>query len=253
MKMTFLTNKIKLDGYEKSIDNLVGDREKKILLYGAGKAFEEFIKAFPQFLKLNIIAVADKKFIKTGKFKGIKTIPPSEIPNMDFDIVLVTLLYAKPIVRFLKEDLHIEKEIQVMAGVDDEQERSFMNYLEGLNFEKTLAKMSKKLKNKKIMLYGAGSFFEAIKKHYDISNLNIIGIADKKYETNKDEKEFLGYKTFAPGDIAKENPDYVLVSTLKFVNIVDFLACELLKNTKIKVRPLVTLPFFKLIKEIWNS
>lgn len=251
--MSFLIRKIKKDGYEETINKLIENKEKKFLLYGAGIAFMEFLKAFPEFLKLNIVAVADKKFTKIGKIKGIKAIPPSEIPNLDFDMILITLDCTKPIIRFLKEDLHVDKEVKALIEEESYHEREFVGYLDGLNFEKTLAQLSKKLKNKKVMLYGSGVFFETIKKYYDVSKLNIIGIADKKYETDKETKEILGYKTYAPNEIIDAKPDYVVVSTLKFVNIIDYLACDLLKDTKIKVVPLVKLPFIKLIKEIWNS
>lgn len=251
--MSFLVRKVKRDGYENTINNLIDNKEKKILLYGAGIAFQEFIKEFPEFLKLNIVGISDIKFTSKGKFKGMIAIPPAEIVNSDFDMIIVTNERFEPIVDYLKNKLGIQKEIKVFVKENMPQERDFINYLDGVNFEKTLAKMSKKLRNKKVMLYGAGTFFETIKEYYDISKLNIIGIADKKYETDKETKEFLGYKTYAPNEIIEEKPDYVVVSTLKFVNIIDFLTCELLKDTKIKVIPLVTLPFIKLIKEIWNS
>lgn len=128
----------------------------------------------------------------------------------------------------------------------------YLDYLKKYNFEKQLKKLNKKLKGKKVVLYGAGAFFEALNANYDLSGLNVVALGDKRFEDVR-ESEFLGYKTCVPDDIQDINPDVVLVSTLEFVNLMDFLACELLVDTKIKVKPLVKLPFFKLIKEIWNS
>lgn len=251
--MSFLVRKVRRDGYQNTINSLIDNKEKKVLLYGAGIAFQEFINEFPEFLKFNIVAISDQKFTSKGKFKGMVSIPPSEIANFDFDLIIVTNERFEPILKFLKTELNIQKEIKPFVKENSAEERQFINYLDGLNFEKTLEKLSKKLKDKKIMLYGAGSFIQVIKDYYDISKLNIVGIADKKIETDKEMKEFLGYKTYAPSEIIGVNPDYVVVSTLKFVNIIDFLSCELLKDTKIKVIPLVKLPFIKLVKEIWNS
>lgn len=128
----------------------------------------------------------------------------------------------------------------------------YLDYLKKYNFEKQLKKLNKKLAGKKVVLYGAGVFFGILSANYDLSGLNIVAIADKRFEDDIS-GEFLGYKTCAPKNIEELNPDVVLVSTLEFVNLMDFLLCELLVDTKIKVKPLVKLPFFKLIKEIWNS
>ena len=50
-----------------------------------------------------------------------------------------------------------------------------------LKFEKHLEKLQKKFKNKKIALYGAGIMLDYIIQNYDMSGLNIIAAADKKF------------------------------------------------------------------------
>lgn len=251
--MSFLVRKVRKDGYENIINNLIDNKEKRILLYGAETAFQEFIKEFPEFLKLNIVGISDEKFTSKRKFKGMVTIPPSKINYYNFDIVIITNEDYENIEYFLKNKLNIQKEIKILVKENIPQERDFVNYLDSLNFEKTLAKMSKKLNGKKVMLYGAGAFFHVVNDYYDISKLNAIGIADRRYKTDKNTKELLGYKTYAPDEMIEAKPDYVIVSTLKFVNMIDFLTCELLEDTKIKVIPLIKLPFIKLLKEVWNS
>ena len=54
-------------------------------------------------------------------------------------------------------------------------------------------------------------YFRAIQNHYDLSELNIIAIADKKFinpNTNID----VGYKKISPLEIANLKPDIVLLT-----------------------------------------
>ena len=46
-------------------------------------------------------------------------------------------------------------------------------------------------------------------------------------------------------------PDYLLIATLKYMNIIENFICNDFKNEKIKIIPLVKAPIFKLLKEIW--
>ena len=82
--------------------------------------------------------------------------------------------------------------------------------------------------------------------------MNIIGIADKRFEKNKEEKEFLGYKTYAPQEIKEVNPDYVLVATKIYIEVVKDLYEDILQGTNIKIKPLLKKPFFVLLREIWK-
>ena len=55
-----------------------------------------------------------------------------------------------------------------------------------VDFEKALLNTIEKLQGKKVLIYGAGEGFQALNKKYKFSaKLNIIGIADKKFEENK--------------------------------------------------------------------
>ena len=57
-----------------------------------------------------------------------------------------------------------------------------MEFFNDNNAQKQIDKLAKKFKNKKVVIYGAGIYFQIIKNNFDISKLNIIGIADKKFE-----------------------------------------------------------------------
>ena len=118
-------------------------------------------------------------------------------------------------------------------------------------FEKQLEKYKKKLKNKKIVLYGTGKFLETIKANYDLSGLNIIGISDQKYSENDNEKEEYGYKIILLENIANYIPDYIMVSTLNTREIIEGLEHYIFRNTKIKIVPLVNKPFLLRLKSFF--
>ncbi|MBQ8476801.1 hypothetical protein IJ531_07050 [bacterium] len=122
--------------------------------------------------------------------------------------------------------------------------------LEKYNFQKQLTKLNKKLKDKRIIMYGAGSFLKTIKEHYDLSNLNIIGISDNKYQKDDEGKIDFDYKIIPSFKIKEYCPDYIIISALKYMDIMLNFKTNKLKGTKIKVLPLCDKPFLSLLKEI---
>ena len=124
----------------------------------------------------------------------------------------------------------------------------FINYLERINFQKHLNKLAKKLKDKTIIIYGAGAFFNALNEKYDLSVLNIIAIADRKFINHEPELQYAGYKACAPDEITSLKPDYVLVSMLYFVSVIEDLEETCLRSSKIKIKPLINKPFIKILK-----
>ena len=233
------------------IDNL---KEKKVLLYGAGEGFIALNKKYNFKENWNIVAIADKKFEKKRKkyFEGIKTVIPDNIPNEDFDFIVITNETTRGILNYLCYRLEInENKIKRIFKEDIEEETFNFNYLFKLKFNKTLPRIIKKLKGKRVLLYGAGAFLQLIKKHFDLSGLDIIGISDKRFEEEKPE-EWQGYKTYCPDEIKELNPDYVMVTTKFYVSIIKDLYYNKLKDTDIKIAPLVKKPFITILKEIWR-
>ena len=250
------------DYFKKSCEDIIEElKGKKVLLYGAGEGYLELEKKYKFREKLNIIGISDLKFaskdrkvIKENKklFKDIKMVEPSDIPNEEFDTILVTNEYARPIIRYLV-NLELGEEVIKPLFVQEIIDESInLTYLYRHKFDKTLPKLIKKLKGKKVLLYGAGAYLETIKKYFDISGLNIIGISDRRFAYNKEETEFLGYKTYSPEEIVELKPDYVVVSTKFYINIVESLYENTLKNTNIKIKPLVSKSFWTLFKEAMN-
>ncbi len=85
-------------------------------------------------------------------------------------------------------------------------------YLVKTNFQKRIDKLAEKYKNKKIMIYGASVAFDIIKRKFDLSRFNIIGIADQKFN---DGAKYAGYLTYTPYTFFKKNPDIVLIAMIE--------------------------------------
>lgn len=121
-------------------------------------------------------------------------------------------------------------------------------FLEKINAQKQIDKFEKKYKNKKIILYGAGIFAKTLIDNYNLSNLNIIGITDKKFENNKSET-YLNFKTYTPEELKEIDYDILFLSVLNIENILkSFSTSNILKSIKnknIKIR------HFK--KTFWNK
>ena len=86
-----------------------------------------------------------------------------------------------------------------------------IKFLQKKNFQKRIDKLAKKYADKKVMIYGAGMGFIAVKENYDLSKLNIIGVADKKFDNDG---EFMGYKTYESDSFMSQKPDIVLIGII---------------------------------------
>ena len=131
-----------------------------------------------------------------------------------------------------------------------------MNQLQHIqlhNFDKQLLSHSKKYKNKKVVLYGAGTFFNIIKKNYDLSLLNIIAVADLNFSglDLDSEKTYMGYKCVAPECIHILNPDIVLISVENTFLIERYFHIKLFKQTDktFRYRPIYEPPLSQKFEE----
>lgn len=76
---------------------------------------------------------------------------------------------------------------------------------------KRINTLKKKIKNKRILVYGTGKFFSNAYNNHNLSDLNIVGVVDKKYELNNSIKEDFGYKVIRMSEIYKQDIDYILI------------------------------------------
>lgn len=129
----------------------------------------------------------------------------------------------------------------------------FKTHLDKIGFEKYLKKLKNKIKDKKVIIYGAGTYFQYILENYDIKSLNIIGISDLKFSKEQEGQDFLGYKIIPKEKIIEYNPDFVIVATLRYMGIIEDFVLNLFEGTKIKVYPLARIPLLQAIKSIWSK
>jgi len=106
-----------------------------------------------------------------------------------------------------------------------------LKYFHEVNAQKQINKLAKKYKNKKIVIYGAGEYFRLLKENFDLSNLNIIAIADKKFEISK-ENNWTEYKALIPEELKEYDFDVILVALFDDVAVCDYLEYYLLLDTK---------------------
>ena len=240
-----------IDNAEQIINDL---KDKKVIIYGAGAGFFALDKTYNFKQKLNVVAISDKKFEKEKDGKtGLKEIAPNEISSVDYDFILITNEKARQIRTFLEYKLNIQEGVIKQLFIEDiKDESANLNYLYKQKFDKTLPKLIKKLKGKKVVLYGAGIYLEVINKYFDLSQIDVIGIADKRFTDEESSDYFLGYKVYTPKQIKDLKPDYVIVATRYYVSVIEDLYYKTLKDTGIKIRPLVKKSFLTLLKEIWQ-
>jgi len=143
-----------------------------------------------------------------------------------------------------------EKKITILENETIFEAEENLEYLEKFKFSKTLKTLKRKLKNKTIIIYGAGAFFELIQKYYDLSDLNIIGISDRRFEEHSEKETAFGYKVYAPNEISTVNPDYILVATKNYMTIIEDLYYNIAKHSKTKIKVMVAKNFWTLLKEI---
>ena len=121
-------------------------------------------------------------------------------------------------------------------------------YLEEINAQKQIDKLAKKYKNKKILMYGAGSYFQLICEKYDLSNLNIIAIDSESNKTP--------YKAIKPSEMKYYDYDVIVVSLLNDLSVAKSIDKDILQNSQNQNKPIVPLlsPTFKyLIKLYFNK
>ena len=120
----------------------------------------------------------------------------------------------------------------------------FKEYFKTYNAQEKIDKLAKRYKNRKIVLYGAGQFAEALFEDYDLSKLNIVAVCDKKFE-DEEKRSFYNFKCIPPAELGDFDCNLILISNFdykKFINIVDDVLYRT-KNAPIEIRPLIRLTF----------
>lgn len=130
-----------------------------------------------------------------------------------------------------------------------------LKYLKENNAQKQIDKLAKKLKGKKIAIYGAGEYFELIEKNYDLSELNIVAIADLKFETDKDSNN-TSYKPIAPNELKDLDIDVIVMALINDINVLKIVDEKILKGSKnenVRIMPLISPTLKYIIKLYFNK
>lgn len=131
---------------------------------------------------------------------------------------------------------------------------NFKEYLEKKKAQKLIDKIASQYENKKVVLYGAGLFAGDLFRNYDFSKLNIIGVADKKFQDNY-EGDFYGYPKLGSDDLLETDFDLLLITTYDDTYIKDFIKNDLFsaEDKKFEIKTLVKLSLFEYIRALCKS
>lgn len=132
---------------------------------------------------------------------------------------------------------------------------NFIKYFKEVNAQRQINKLARKFKNKKIAIYGAGEYFKVLYDNFDLSKLNVVAIADKKFETNKD-SNYTSWQALAPDELKEYDFDIILVALYDDSSLMDYLEYELLINTENegkKVLSIIEPTFLYIIKVLLSK
>lgn len=128
----------------------------------------------------------------------------------------------------------------------------YLQFYKEINVQKQINKLAKKYKNQKIIVYGAGLMSRILFQNFDLSCLNIVGVADSKYTKNSTES-FWGHKTINSAELKDFDFDVILIAVKEKKKILENIKYNILINTKNEdkeVKSFLELPVNFMIKQI---
>ena len=131
---------------------------------------------------------------------------------------------------------------------------NFKEYLKKKKAQNAIDKIATEYENKNIVIYGADLFAGDLFRNYDLSKLNIIGVADKAFQDNT-EGNYYDYPKLSPDDLLETDFDLLLITAYDDMEIKQFLKKELFQgeDIKFKVKSLINLSLFAYIRGIING
>lgn len=239
-----LSNYFKLKTKTVSFDNntkeiLSSLKNKRVLICGNEEQISEVdnMYQFSKYLSVRAILTTNKKKQKT-KDSMYEFITLNQIKNIDYEIILICDEFPEKVHDMIAEYIkNTDRVIYLFNQITDEVNN--IHFAIKNHLDKRINYLSKKLKNKKVLFYGAGAFFSLINEFYDLSPIQAIGVVDKKAEVYNAETNICGYKLYSPSEIKNLNPDYIVVTTRIYVITAKQVYMQYLKDTNIKLIPLV--------------
>lgn len=127
----------------------------------------------------------------------------------------------------------------------------YLKYYKRVNAQKQIDKLSKKYKDKKIIVYGAGIMSQLLFENYDVSKLNIVGVCDKKYD--EEAGKFYNYNGIGIKELKNLKFDIVLILVLRETEITENLKDRILINTineNAIIEPFIKISFWQCIRAL---
>ena len=140
-----------------------------------------------------------------------------DIPNLtsnakDADIILTFVKNFGKALNYLEKEFSItqkDKKIYNMFEDNIQQEYHYYKLLNEGHFKEKL----NDLKDKKCVIYGAGTLFNIIDSYFSLDNIDIQGISDKKFECS-DFVSVSGFKAIRPDKLKNLSLDKILLTTV---------------------------------------
>lgn len=131
---------------------------------------------------------------------------------------------------------------------------NFKSYLKKKKAQDVIDEFVKEYEGKTVVLYGVDLFTGDLFRNYDLSKLNIIGMADSTFERHK-EGDFYWYKKFEPKELLDLEFDLLLITTYDDIEHKTYIRKELFKDKemKFKIKTLITMNFFEYVKGLFNG
>ena len=131
---------------------------------------------------------------------------------------------------------------------------NFKEYLMKKKAQNAIDKIATEYKDKKIVVFGADLFAADLFRNYNLSKLNIIGVADKTFKDDN-EGQYYDYPKLTPDDLLETDFNLLLIVAYDDTGIKQFLKKELFQGEDIKfnVKTLIRLSLFEYIKGTVNG
>jgi len=245
--------KINTEEFKENVKQIISEfKGNRVLICGESEGFKYLDKQYKfsrEFSITGFVCTNDKR-----NDTGIQTVDFSDISKQEIDFILITGEDSDCILNKFPCDFDMNKipvKSLFIESIKDGKQN--LEYLLKYKFDKYLPILVKKLKGKTAIFYGAGVYLELIQHYFDISELNVIGITDRKYKDVSDEQEIYGYKICKFEQITELNPDYVIITAKRFIPIWESLYFGFLEKTKIKIIPILKKNIFALLCEMADS
>ncbi|MBR2069432.1 MAG: PIG-L family deacetylase [Candidatus Gastranaerophilales bacterium] len=197
--------------YFEDITDVVEDKKRLILNYKirTGKNYLDKILALNKYRTLSMFFGKNDKYVEA--------------------------FYLEDVDIYLKKPDIINKNTQIIP------DKNICAIVDKINIQDRINKIADIYKNKRIALYGAGKLAQFICKNYDLSALNIIAVADLRFEKDIVHK-FFNYKTIKPLDLIDLDCDLILISNYEYKKFYNILKNKILlygKNKNIEIAPFI--------------